>query len=164
MTFTIRRAQHYSNQFLYKFFNLINLTSFNCWTVVFDESCRYELAGEDQFDVNKLLGFSVGFDHHRESVRFGWRSSGNLVELSAYAYINSRRYIEQICLVPLNTKVDLFLEVEPDVYRWSVSTALGINSELRIPKVRKFSAGYTLWPYFGGNQAAPHDIQIKIIN
>ena len=164
MIFTIKKNQHYSDQLFYKLCNFLNIVKVRHWSVCFDESCKYDLAGPDQFDVNKLFGFSIGFNHHQESIRFGWRSFGQEIELSAYAYISGKRTIETICTVPLNTQVDLFLAVESSNYRWTVFTRNSLYRETKIPKGEPFSVGYSLWPYFGGNQSAPHDMEIKIIN
>lgn len=161
MIFTIKKGKHYSNLFLYKTLNLINFRSFNLWTVTFNETCKYEFSGEDSFDINKLIGVSLGFDHHKESARFGWRSIDGQIELSAYTYTEGIRKTQTICTVPLNIKVDLFLDAEGDYYRF-VTVSEDFHREIKIRKKVPFSIGYSLWPYFGGNRPAPHDIQIEL--
>ena len=164
MTFTIEKGKHYSDRFFHKLFNLVNFTSFNTWTIIFDESCQYELLGPDQYDVNKLIGFSIGANHHKESARFGWRSVANEIEISAYAYVNSKRIIEPIAKVPLNTNIDLFLDVEQHAKPFAVAFSTGPHVETKIPKITPFAIGYSLWPYFGGNCPAPHKMKMEIFN
>ncbi len=59
---------------------------------IFEQSAIYQFNDEDQHDVNKLFGFSVGW-HHKNSYRFGWRPSADLtkIEIVAYEYRNGVR-------------------------------------------------------------------------
>lgn len=132
--------------------------------VNFDSTCAYELGGYDQFDINKLVGFSSGFDHHMDSARFGWRYSNSKIELIAYCYVNNRRICESICKIELNKNTLISIEDIGDFYDFKVITHVN-RFHKRISKNTrsgKFKKGLKLWPYFGGNQTAPHDIQIKL--
>ena len=164
MIFVIPQGGHSSGQLWHRLVNSINWHRLNSWSVRFDPSCSYELPGPDNFDVNKLVGHSIGWNHHQESVRFGWRSSQDKIELSAYAYIEGQRHIETMCQVPLNMEVDLFILVEQAHYRFIVFRDGLLHAELELKKERRFQPGYRLWPYFGGDRPAPHKIRIELSN
>ena len=53
---------------------------------MFTDSCMFDLKDEDQWDVNKLFGFSIGHHHNNSSFRFGWRPllNKNTIEIVAY--------------------------------------------------------------------------------
>lgn len=59
---------------------------------MFSESCFYKFNDADQYDVNKLFGFSIG-QHHNNSFRFGWRPNSDLskMEIVGYEYLNKLR-------------------------------------------------------------------------
>lgn len=126
--------------------------------VIFKENCKYDLNGIDQSDVNKLFGVSFGL-HQKNSARFGWRWSldKNKIEILTYTYINGVRNFDSLQFVDLEETITLTLEAKADTYCFKFGT-----SELTIKKSNTPSYGYFLYPYFGGNQMAPHDINIFI--
>lgn len=143
----------------------------NCKTLVyqvsFTSSCKYNI-GKDQDDINKLFGLSFGF-HHKNSARIGWRwnNKTNRIELLAYVYRKGKRvneWDENIIIsnnIELNEEIILELLVTRESYLFSVDTYSGIKSiELKHEKLCKL--GYELYPYFGGNQTAPHNIEILL--
>jgi hypothetical protein len=128
----------------------------------FTESCLYEFHDEDQFDFNKLFGFSIGY-HHNNSFRFAWRPNDLIdkIEVATYSYINGERTQS----IPL-------LEAEPN--KWYYYTIYYDPIELKVyytvnditvtedvSQLNKTSGwGYTTRLYFGGNKRAPHKIII----
>jgi hypothetical protein len=119
----------------------------------------YHFGDVDDLDINKLFGRSFGL-HHKNSVRFGWRIDGNKIAIYSYSYVNGQRISNMItkCSVEkeykftMTTKDKLtILEVDCDSYkiRYGVETG-GSNF------------GYKLYPYFGGNKTAPHDLTIYL--
>ena len=64
----------------------------NFW-VKFDSSAIYANSNiNNQFDINKLYGFSDNnSDHHAFSARVGWRWSNNALRLFGYVYNDSIR-------------------------------------------------------------------------
>ena len=72
---------------------------------MFTDSCMFDLHDEDQWDVNKLFGFSIGHHHNNSSFRFGWRPLLNnmTIEIVAYEYHDGwRMKTMPICEVKLN--------------------------------------------------------------
>lgn len=132
----------------------------------FDSSTIYHFEDEDQYDINKLMGFSIGM-HHNNSYRFGWRPNKDLskVEIVGYEYLNKLRIPElPICEINLNKwyKFELKYIAETGQIEYYVSDGLikynTMHSATNIK--RKFNIGYKLYLYFGGNKKAPHDIII----
>ena len=163
MTFRIPAGKHYARPFHFGIW--LNKTCFT-WLVKFDESCRYDLSNEDQFDTNKLVGIGYLPHHHKESARFGWRywTERKEIELSAYCYVNGRRVIQHVCFCEIGKEYRIKIQVLAnsyyfDAYEQGSLKAMGVvffehyhNNKLK----------YRLGPYFGGNQAAPHEMKIQL--
>lgn len=133
--------------------------------VIFNDTCKYFLLGEDMADTNKLfgMGFLWGL-HHTDSARFGWLydSASDKIKLVAYSYVAKERIMKDICLAPFNTKITCKLSLENSKYCFTVywnSSPLYIE---KIPYSHKKKLAYYLQLYFGGNQTAPHDINVDI--
>lgn len=163
MTFRIPRGKHYARPFRLGLW--WRKTSFT-WVVKFDESCRYELGNDDQFDTNKLVGIGYLWHHHKNSARFGWRywTDRKEIELSAYCYVNGRRLIQHICFCEIGKEYTISILVLRnsyyfDVYEPGSVKSAGIATILH-GHWKKFKFG--LWPYFGGQSRAPHDIKIEL--
>jgi hypothetical protein len=156
----IKKGKHYSG------FSLPSI-SFGEKTISkvlsFSESCRYDLKSEDQLDVNKLFGIGYLPSHHQFSCRFGWRYdlTNEKMEILAYWYDSGKRYFEHLCWLEIGqrravftikaTKEKHYLSVETDGNAFTKTLDFGIKM-----------IGYELKPFFGGNQAAPHDMIIYI--
>lgn len=134
-------------------------------TVVFTESCRYELNNGDQNDVNKLFGFGYGW-HHTDSDRIGWRYNPKTdkIEIVAYCYSNGKR-LPTKPLMEIEIEKEVFLKLEVFIYRKWRSVGFTANNHYigkGMPtKSTKFK--YSLGTYFGGNRRAPHKIIINRI-
>lgn len=140
--------------------------------VTFDKSAIYQFKTDDQYDINKLFGLSYGM-HHTNSVRFGWRSLGDYsskIEILAYCYVDGKRVDEDgtnlfIAMVNINREYRYQINVNDNNY------LLSIHDDKNEMVGQKFIShnklpfwGYTLYPYFGGNRTAPHNITIKLGN
>jgi hypothetical protein len=150
-----------------------NEGTFKTAKFMFTDSCMFDLHDEDQWDVNKLFGFSIGH-HHRTSFRFGWRPKleTQTIEIVAYEYHDGFRFKTMpICEVELNKVYKFRVGYLPHVDRsyYNVSDTktgnliknrfiVDFKNEVRLAK--KSGLGYTLGVYFGGNEKAPHDITI----
>lgn len=129
--------------------------SFN---VMFTSSCAYYI-GENQSDINKLFGIGYLPHHLYNSVRFGWRyASGNYVDIFAYFYIEGKREWQLIGMVEINVANTFVITAGQSSHSFQV---LGKGINCRVPLKSK-GIGYLLGPYFGGNEVAPHDIEIVI--
>lgn len=133
---------------------------------MFNDTCMFDLHDEDQHDVNKLFGFSIGY-HHKTSFRFGWRPKieNKTIEIVAYEYQNGiRQTTIPICEIQLNKWYSFKLIYSPEkqtstykVSRSSVDYKITSN-DVKLNK--SHGLGYTLRPYFGGNEKAPQKIII----
>ncbi len=128
--------------------------------VKFDASAIYQTKDQsNQADINKLYGMSdCSTFHHQNSARFGWRWYNNRLELHAYSYkdgVNTSTFITAIDLNKTYT-CELVLSGNKYIYKVgerTVEHARGCDGE---------GMGYQLYPYFGGDETAPHEINIKI--
>jgi hypothetical protein len=156
-TFLIKKGNHAAEG---NHFETLSRNFLNC-QVQFDSSVIYEsVYAPNQGDVNKLFGFSDCDTHHQEnSARFGWAWNGKSLVLYAYAYVNSERLIKTLGTVPLYQPVDCSLKAEGNQYYFRVNDHLD-----SLPRHCDAYNGsrYRLYPYFGGDEVAPHDITIKI--
>lgn len=138
--------------------------------IIFTESCKYQLPGEDQHDINKLFGIGYGH-HHTDSDRIGWRwnSEKEMIELVNYSYQNKRRMPSKTLMwVKIGEKVTIDLESYwSDSHKRSVCFSATKEKESNILyrnyTVRCINFAYNLGLYFGGNQKAPHTITINKI-
>lgn len=128
----------------------------------FDRSSIYMTVDPtNQNDVNKLLGYSdCGSFHEINSARFGWRWFNNQLEIMAYSYVNGIRP-EPICVavVALNTVNSYSIKFHKDKYIFTVND----TNKVEVPKSCNYEGiRYKLYPYFGGDETATHEIRIWI--
>jgi hypothetical protein len=142
------------------------------FVIKFDKSAIYKFNDEDQYDINKLFGFSIGM-HHTTSFRFGWRPTADLkrIEILTYEYQNGTRRSVSIREISLNRWYRYRLEWCPETssvkYLVIGRTDNKYDIDRHVSSVKKvgwLNLGYTLGAYFGGNKKAPHDIIIKRIS
>ena len=157
-TYIIKKGEHRSGNF----FNHPVNSRIN-FKFILDESAEYttEIA-ENQYDVNKIYGFSdFGKSHQKYSIRLGWRYIKGNVELCWLKRENSSMSSGFIQTIDINTAYKAMIDVGTFYY------TIAINNDTTL--VRRRPDGfwgqirrYYLYPYFGGNEFAPHDITIKI--
>jgi len=126
----------------------------------FDQTAIYSTTDPlNQYDINKLYGFSdCSSLHHINSARFGWRWFDNHLEIHAYCYVNSQRISQFVTFVDLNQEYQYSIITSDNQYVFSVN-----GTSITMP--RGCSGGgtkYRLYPYYGGDESAPHEINIKI--
>lgn len=127
---------------------------------LFDSSAIYQTGKpENQGDINKLFGTSdCSSYHHTNSARFGWRWYENQLEIWAYAYVDGERKMSIIDTVALNKFNEYEIRFEESRYVFRLN-----DKEVEMPRsCQKEAKGYKLFPYFGGDEAAPNDISIWI--
>jgi len=135
----------------------------------FDSSAIYPAIITDynhSFDINKLWGFSEGWNNHDNSARIGWRWMNNQLQLFAYVYVHGKLLRDAVSYDPpfiktvaIGAEVNCSIAISANSYIFSVDevvvkTTRGVSSP-------KFS-GYQQFPYFGGVLTAPHLITIYI--
>jgi hypothetical protein len=135
-----------------------NKKQFN-WTVNFDSSCAYDLGDDDQYDWNKLVGVSQHFNPRINSIRFGWRynPTTKLIEIASYKETNYKFEFNTLASIELNKDIKLTIQL------YSGLVALSVNDDTYITS---FNLNTKLLmranPYFGGNNAAPHKMSLRL--
>jgi hypothetical protein len=154
--YTIPAGSHYSNQSAYRALNVSQIR----FKARFDSSAVYQTVHKNnQGDINQLYGMSdCESDHQMNSARFGWRWVNNVLEIWAYSYVNSERKYVFVTTVPLNANITYGIIFSDTNYIFSAN-----DTEVSLPRHCKGQAkGYKLYPYFGGDENAPHKITIEI--
>ena len=156
--FIIKKNRHYSNLLKIKLHILKNKIKYK----------QYDLKSNDQYDINKLFGISYGF-HHRNSARFGWRwdLDKDKIEILAYVYKNGKRINEweqdiHIAYIDFFEFYEMEIQKNKNEYIFTLKKDSDKKVYKKLIKSRaKCFFSYELFPYFGGNKKAPHDISIS---
>ena len=160
--FTIESGEHNSSPANIKIFVGTNMN----FSFVFDDSARYVFSGADtidQIDVNKLYGFSdCKTSHMQNSARLGWRWNNNGIEILAFTHKNGQFSSQYITTVFANHSYNASIEISSDKKKY-IYRVEGNTVEMDRGCEDKKAWGYHLKPYFGGNQAAPHEVTISVI-
>jgi hypothetical protein len=116
---TIKQGQHFSGQNKYKPVAANELK----FSVLFDSSAIYKtILPENQYDINKLYGFSDNnTDHHQSSARLGWRWNANALELFAYVYNQGIVSYKELTTIELSVETMCSIKVSPDYYLFTVN-------------------------------------------
>ena len=133
------------------------------FTVIFDNSAIYQTVDpENQEDINKLFGFSDNDQHHQQfSARFGWRWSEGALHLFAYVYNNGELQTRELGSFSLNEEISCSIKINADTYTFTAAETV-----VQMPRgsITSIAKGYQLYPYFGGDEPAPHEVRIWIRN
>lgn len=150
------------------------------YKVRFDSSCLYDDTIDWERDWNKLTGWSYSnlpyhyetedkwqAPHHRNSVRFAWRSNRikGVIEITFYYYMDGVRYIEEFCEVPVNRECLLSIILKQDravLVAVCKETNLVEFKSVILPHAFKAIASYKLYPYFGGTNPAYNDMILEV--
>ena len=156
--YTIPAGEHSSGSFLNHPDN--SRISFQ---FVLDNSAYYKTEiPENQHDVNKIYGMSdFGVRHQKYSIRLGWRYLNEQLELCWLRHEEGKHSSATIRTIEPDVIYNATIDIKTFYY------VIVINNDTTM--VRRRPEGYWglvrryyLYPYFGGNEYAPHDITIKI--
>lgn len=154
-SYTIYKGDHYCDKSVVKAFKESSLS----YIVKFDSTAIYATENKNnQLDINKLFGFSDhSTSHHENSARFGWRWNSHSLWLFAYIYRSGERSFEQLAPIEIGKEYRLTIHVRENEYQYLID-----DLEFLLPRESGSpqADGYLLWPYFGGDEVAPHDINI----
>ena len=157
--YTIKEGQHTADLSIYK---PVAVSEMN-FIVRFDSSAIYTtLAKENQYDINKLYGFADNASsHHQFSARIGWRWSDNALRLFAYVYNDAAVVSKELGIISIGEEIICNIKIEGSQYLFTANEYFQ-----QLPRASKTYAGqgYQLYPYFGGDEPAPHDVRIWIKN
>lgn len=120
----------------------------------------YEYVVDDQIATNKIFGFcDTLINHHKHSIRIGYRYYKNKCEVMCTYYNNGERKITKIGEYTKGEKAPFSIKIDGEFY---VIVYKGKRTFLK--RLSKYNMKYrlVLKPYFGGNSKAPHEIKIKI--
>lgn len=156
--YRIKSGEHFSQQDNLRFTQKTTLT----FRATFNESAVYQTVNpSNQGDINKLYGFSDCNSHHQtNSARFGWNWYNNGLQIYAYCYQNGKVTSQPIGTVNLNEKNTYQIQIAGNSYRFKLN-----ETTVEIPRGCSDSANqtrYMLYPYFGGDEPAPHEITIAL--
>lgn len=156
VSYVIKKGTHYCDP------NPLTFTSKNTigFTAVFDSSCIYQTVDpSNQNDINKLYGFSDCNSHHLEnSARIGWRWSNDSLRIFGFVHYDGEMISQQIITAQIDCAINCSITCLDTAYEFKVN-----GNVLLLP--RHCSGKYTryrLYPYFGGDETAPHKIKIKL--
>jgi hypothetical protein len=155
--YTIRECQQYCDQSVYKQTNYTELK----FIVKFDSTAIYQtVSPANQLDVNKLYGFSDNNDEHQHfSARFGWRWSEGTLRLFGYIYNNGVMSFEELGTISIGIEYTCSIKVTSANYIFTLNNT---SKNMLRASTTLSAVGYQLYPYFGGDETAPHDINIWI--
>lgn len=173
MIYVIKKGLHYSRK-ISIFLGLklrIQFRNKLSFDAIFTEDCLYDSSslGSSATSINKLYGFSNSLNHHSDSIRIGWRSvevdGRRTIELLSYVYSRGERLVSHLLYVDPLTVVNCTIRDFGSFYRISIRTALDSkHSDVYVDDQRKYKLPfyYHLFPYFGGQHAAPNDMTILV--
>jgi hypothetical protein len=155
-TYTIQKGAHYCDQNPIKSITIVEMK----FVVKFDSSAIYQTElPENQYAVNKLWGFSEGTSNHYNSARIGWSWTENALRLYGYAYVSGQLHYQEITSAAIGTEINCSIKLSEETYLFTVN-----NVSINLPRGTSGiqASGYQQYPYFGGNEVAPHLITILI--
>lgn len=155
--YTIQKGQQYCDKNSYTPVSINELK----FKVKFDSSAIYTTVNPaNQGDINKLYGFSDNnAQHHLFSARFGWRWYNNAIEIFAYIYNNGVVAYQKLGTASINANLTYSIKIQSENYLFSFG-----DTVVTMPRASTTTTGlgYKLFPYFGGDELAPHDVKILI--
>ena len=156
VAYLIRSGEHYTDLRPIK---PVSVTEMNFFAK-FNQSAIYQNTNpENQDDINKLWGFSEGYNNQFNSARIGWGYSDGAIRLYGYVHNKGIRYSQEITSVLPDEEVYCSIKISGGNYIFS---AKGINVTLPRGTTDSVARGFQQYPYFGGDETAPHDIVIFI--
>ena len=154
--YNIAAGEHYCDKTAVKPISISQML----FKVKFDSSAIYTtLDPLNQYDINKLYGFTEGQDPHVNSARIGWAYNDGKLRLYAYAYKNQQRLSQEIGPVNIGETINCAIKFDSLNYVFIVKDR---QVKLSRAPTGVVANGYQLFPYFGGDEVAPQPIRIFI--
>ncbi len=129
-------------------------------------TCKNSVRGAFQLNTDipeteytsKIVGLSDNWHHHKDSVRIGIRKKNGQIKAYGIFYISGQREIVEICDIEVG-KINWFnIFIADDTYFIEVN-------DKTVENIRTSNYNfirYTLFPYWGGKEKAPTDIEINL--
>lgn len=159
MKFLIKKGKHFEKK---PFFKLTFKDELR-FTASFDKNCLYSQINTDSQDLNKLIGLSDNYSHMKDSARIGWRCmNNNTIELWSYIHCEGKLDMKYLVNIEPNETFNGSIIMFENVYLIDV-TIKGKMTSQSFNRTSKWNfIRYILKPYFGGNNKAPHDMNIQV--
>lgn len=153
MTYTILPGKHYSRPWRLRLYLFKKRWQ---WTCKFHD-VRHKPDGS----THKLVGVGFGLNHHRNSIRVGWRyrSDADMIELYSYVYIDGKRYIKYLCAVQHGKYFNVEIEYDGEYSLRIVKDEEWIGWDAIRMDSKWFS--YGLGFYYGGSLPSPNLIKAE---
>lgn len=124
--------------------------------------------------INKLWGLCFGFNHHKNSFRFGWEHSNIALTFYHYYYADGVRKHE-LCATVKNVGNNDYeavfsifytnflnkTRIYPNITGSNLNWCIGVDTPICIEFPRRLF-WFNLYPYFGGVVTAPKDLIFTI--
>jgi hypothetical protein len=155
-TYFIKKGNHYSRHERTELF----LQSRYSFAFKFDHTAMYDFANDNQEDWNKLTGFRYA-TIQKNSARFVWRwnPEDKVVDIGAYAYVDGERFMQQIGQANIDEVYAGMIINNENEYLFIYG-----GNIIQVPKTVWNEKKFWQYPYFGGDERAPHDIKIELWN
>ncbi|HEY9117446.1 MAG TPA: hypothetical protein VIN11_06450, partial [Roseivirga sp.] len=116
----------------------------------------------NQMDINKLFGFSdCNSLHHQNSIRFGWNWNGEAIDIYGYHYLDGKLNWKYLGTVEINKVYRYNIYLFEDLIEMEIEGITANKVQFnRHNLICEIGYYYQLFPYFGGDETAPHDINI----
>lgn len=156
-TYTIQAGNHSCDQNAYKSVSGTTMS----FVAKFDSSCIYtSIDPVNQWDINKLWGFNESLFSTSNSARVGWNWRDDALRLRPYTHVKGVASMDPPeVIVPIGQEIPCSITVQGSSYLFNIN-----GVQITMPRglsTTKFS-GYQLYPYFGGDEVAPHLIRIMV--
>jgi hypothetical protein len=156
-TYLIRKGNNFCDQ---TGFRSVTVNGAMNFMAKFDQSAIYTTIDPlNQFDINKLWGFSEGFSNSFNSARVGWAYNNGALRLYGYVYAKGVRHSREITTVAIGSDVSCSIRLNGSSYVFTVN---GVSVSLPRGTTTTRASGLQQYPYFGGDERAPQDIRIQV--
>ena len=165
--YLIQKGSHYASMSIFEKIGAIgwNIRALS-FRFVFRKECWWAPArNPDDYDQNKLAGIGFGLNHHNNSVRLTWVpdfEKEGMIRVSGYTYDEKKDdpkfTIAYITSVHVGETVKGKIESRDGGYFITVN-----DVTIRMDNAKKDpNLCFRLFPYFGGNNTAPHDMVVEL--
>jgi hypothetical protein len=164
--YLIKKGNHYASVSIFRKIGGIGwkITSLKM-RFVFREECWWAPPrNNDDNDLNKLAGIGFGTNHHSNSVRLAWIpdfTSRGVIKIYGYTYDGKKeapQFVSQyITSVHTGETCEAAIESHGNYDITVNKVTIHMDNIRQDPNLC-----FHLYPYFGGNNAAPHDMIIDL--
>ena len=168
--YTIKQGNHYASGINFKLHSGLEKLSFS---ITPDENCLYDLGNNNNMDINKVFGVTWGLDPDNNSFRIGWNcyKQNGLIQYHYYIHNHGVRIpgptdpYDKTLLFESPAEVEQKFEISFYKNTNLIQIYSHWNNQF---KTTNFNFGGVSccgrynFPFFGGDQTAPHDMSCRI--